>query len=257
VSYRVHRVSRFILEVIVQSVADAREAARGGADRLEIVREISVGGLTPPLSLVRAIANETALPLRVMVRENAGFGATTSEIEAMRDTAAALAGIGVDGLVVGFTTESGELGIDALRSILSAAPATRATFHRAFDALADPFAAIDALRDVAQVDRILTSGGNGSDQERCARLRAGTNRADGRLTLVAGGGVTAAMIEVIASTRCVTEVHVGRAARDDVDATSPVRSESVRRLREQLDRGGERRGAPTPVFSPPPRHARR
>ena len=107
-------MSRVILEVIVQSVADAREAARGGADRLEIVREISIGGLTPPLSLVRAITGETSLPLRVMVRENAGFGATASELSSMRDAAAALAGIGVDGLVVGFATGSGLPALDDL-----------------------------------------------------------------------------------------------------------------------------------------------
>ena len=225
-------MNRFILEVIVQSVADAREASRGGADRLEVVRDISVGGLTPPLSLVRAVAEETSLPLRVMVRENAGFGATRSELGAMRDTAAALADIGIDGLVVGFTTASGEPGLDDLRSVLSAAPSTRATFHRAFDALADPLAAIDALVGVAQVDRILTGGGDGSDNERCTRLQTYTARADGGLTLIAGGGVTASMIDLIVRTRCVTEVHVGRAARDDIDSTSPVRAESVRRLKE-------------------------
>jgi copper homeostasis protein len=236
-------MSRLILEVIVQSVADAREAARGGADRLEILREISAGGLTPSLSLVRAIAGETSLPLRVMVRENAGFGATRLELGAMRDTAAALADIGIDGLVVGFATESGEPGLDALRSVLSAASATRATFHRAFDALTDPLAAIDALRDVAQVDRILTCGGNGTDHERCTRLHTYTNRADGGLALIAGGGVTASMIEVIAATRCATEVHVGRAARDTVDPNSPVRADSVRRLRSLLDRKAKGEGA--------------
>ena len=31
---------RMLLEVIVQSVSDAREAARGGADRLEVVRNL-------------------------------------------------------------------------------------------------------------------------------------------------------------------------------------------------------------------------
>jgi len=230
------RVSRLILEVIVQSVADARQATRGGADRLEIVREISVGGLTPPRSLVRAIAEETALPLRVMIRENAGFAATPSELRAMRETAAAFAEVAVDGLVLGFATDSGELDVENLRSVLAAAPGTRATCHRAFDVLADPLAAIDALRAVTQVDRILTSGGDGTEADRCARLRTYSDRAHGRLTVIAGGGVTASMIELIVRTRCVTEVHVGRAARDGVDATGPVRAESVQRLRHLLDR---------------------
>jgi copper homeostasis protein len=67
-----------LLEVIVLSVDDARTATEGGADRLEVVRDIRQGGLTPPLALVRAIQRETHLPLRVMVRENAGYDTEAS-----------------------------------------------------------------------------------------------------------------------------------------------------------------------------------
>ena len=41
-----------LLEVIACSVADAVEAEKGGASRLEIVRDLGRGGLTPPLELV-------------------------------------------------------------------------------------------------------------------------------------------------------------------------------------------------------------
>ena len=85
---------RILIEVIVQSVADACEAARGGADRLEVVRDILDGGLTPPLSLVRAIAAETTLPLRVIVRENAGYALEAGELLALRGAAADLAAFG-------------------------------------------------------------------------------------------------------------------------------------------------------------------
>ncbi len=154
-------MSRLILEVIVQSLADAREAARGGADRLEIVREISIGGLTPPMSLVRAIAGETSLPLRVMLRENTGYATTPEESSRLRADAADIVEAGVDGLVVGFVTNAGTPALADLRRILSAVPGARATFHRAFDALVDPLGAIDAIRDVPEIDRILTSGGVG------------------------------------------------------------------------------------------------
>src|SRR5262245_44731088 len=62
-----------LLEVIVQSLDDARAALAGGADRLEVVRAIEDGGLTPPIELVHEIAAHVGLPLRVMVRENAGY----------------------------------------------------------------------------------------------------------------------------------------------------------------------------------------
>ena len=150
----------------MQSVADAREAALGGADRLEIVREISIGGLTPPLSLVRAIAGETSLPLRVMLRENAGYATTPEESSRLQADAADIVEAGVDGLVVGFATNAGTPALDDLRRILSAVPGARATFHRAFDALVDPLGAIDAIRNTPEIDRILTSGGAGT--QRCA-----------------------------------------------------------------------------------------
>jgi copper homeostasis protein len=62
-----------ILEVIACSVADAIEAELGGAGRLEIVRAMNAGGLTPPVSLVREILAAVSIPVRVMLRENAGF----------------------------------------------------------------------------------------------------------------------------------------------------------------------------------------
>ena len=69
-----------ILEVIACSVADAIEAQKGGASRLEVVRDLDRGGLTPPIELVRAIKEAVDLPLRVMVRESDGFG-TSDEFE--------------------------------------------------------------------------------------------------------------------------------------------------------------------------------
>ena len=62
-----------LLEVIVQSVEDALAAEAGGADRLEVVREIERDGLSPSLDLVRAISSATRVPLRVMVRESNTF----------------------------------------------------------------------------------------------------------------------------------------------------------------------------------------
>src|SRR4029453_4505396 len=135
-------MDRILLEVIVQTVSDARQATRGGADRLEVVRSIRDGGLTPPLSLVRAIAEETALPLRVMVRENAGYGMGADELRMLRAGAVDFAGLGVDGIVIGFA-ERGQLALDDVCRVIEAAPDLRVTFHRAFDQLHDPVKAID------------------------------------------------------------------------------------------------------------------
>jgi len=215
-------------------VADARAAAEGGADRLEIVREIQSGGLTPPLALVTAIAAEVALPLRVMVRENAGYETYPHESDALRRAAADFARIGVDGLVAGFS-QHGIVSVADLMIVLDAAPDVPVTFHRAFDSVSDPLTAIDILAGLPQIDGILTSGGEGSPDARSARLCEYAARAGDRLAIVAGGGVDEEAFALFAKAACVRVLHVGRAARDGKDPDGPVSAARVRQLRNLID----------------------
>jgi len=218
------------LEVIVQSVADAEEAEAGGADRLEVVREIERDGLTPPLDLVRSIIGATSLPLRVMVRESDGFGTTRpKELIALQRAFADLADLGVHGAVVGFARE-GALDLDLIASVLSVAPGLRVTLHRAFDSVHDPESAIDAALAFPQIDRILTSGGNGDWAERCERMTAWERRAGPRITILPGGGVDEQALQVLAACPAITEAHVGKAAREPQVSTAPVSAIRVRRL---------------------------
>jgi copper homeostasis protein len=223
-----------LLEVIVQTVADACAAADGGADRLEVVRSIRDGGLTPSPLLVEAIAAATSLPLRVMIRENAGYESSPGEWRVLQQAAADLASIGVDGLVAGFA-RGGELLLDDLSIVLDAAPGVPVTFHRAFDTLADPGGAVEVLARIQPIDRILTSGGDGTAGERCARLRELSARAAGRLVILAGGGVDEETFAAFVRDGCVREIHVGRAARDGIDPEGPVAAARVRRLRDLAD----------------------
>jgi copper homeostasis protein len=226
---------RPLLEVIVESVADAREAARGGADRLEVVRAIDAGGLTPPLMLIQRIAEAVSLPLRVMVRENAGYSTHAGERQALRRAAAAFEEAGVDGLVIGFA-HKGETELDRVNDVLEAAPDSNVTFHRAFDQLRDPMSAIDAIARILRIDRVLTSGGEGTAAERCERLRAYQERAGHRLTIIAGGGVDEELLTSLVRGGRIREAHVGRAAREDANPSGTVSAARVASLRNIIER---------------------
>jgi copper homeostasis protein len=226
-----------LLEVIVQTVADARAAADGGADRLEVVRAIHDGGLTPLLSTVGAIAAETPLPLRVMVRENAGYELAPGELPALRRAAAEFAEAGVDGLVIGFA-RSGEALLEDVERVLESAPHVHVTFHRAFDALTDPLGTIPRLSGLRNVDHILTSGGDGSAEARCERLSQYVKSAGPGVAIIAGGGVDEESLSLFARAGCVREVHVGRAAREGGEPDGPVSAARVRRLRALADLDG-------------------
>jgi copper homeostasis protein len=236
-------MSRLTLEVIVSSVDDAAEAAMGGADRLEVVRDLSRDGLTPSIDLVKRIQREVPLPLRVMLRESDGFAcASGEERRALVGHAAALNGLGIDGIVVGWIRD-GRVDEDTFGRVLEAAPAIRATFHRAFDSLEDPETALSVLQRYPRIDRVLTGAGTGSWASRCATLQRYAQWAGAGVVMLPGGGVDEDAVRALAECGCVTEVHVGRAARAGARIDGGVTAAAVRTLRRAADGRGAQEGS--------------
>ena len=219
-----------ILEVIACSVSDAIEARKGGASRLELVRELDRGGLTPSIELVREIKNAVDLPLRVMVRESDGF--TTSgerEVETLCEMAAELSELRVDGLVIGFL-KGNRIDLDLTARVLACAPALKATFHHAFEAAGDQLQALREIKTLSQVDRILSSGGSGEWEARMQRLDDYVQRAAPEIKIIAGGGIAGDEIASLRRSTRIREFHVGRAARRGFSIDGDVEAELVRKL---------------------------
>ena len=204
----------YLLEVITCSVEDAREAELGGAGRLEVVRDLDKGGLTPPVQLVRDILDAVSIPIRVMIRERNDYHVgTDAELERLCLLGAELGSLPVDGLVMGFLTGT-EIDLDSLRAILRRAPSLSVTFHHAFEDLPDTLRGIDRLGSIQQVDRILTAGGSGAWPDRKRRLVEYEKRAAPEIKILAGGGMRFEMIQELANSTEVREFHVGTAARE-------------------------------------------
>lgn len=223
-----------LLEVIACSVADAVAAERGGADRIELIAHFDVGGLTPPLWLVEQTLAAVRIPVRVMLRAQAGFGvADGAELEMLCATAEALGRLPVDGLVLGFVRE-GEIDLPTMRAALAQAPHLRATFHRAFEVLPDPLAAIRILKTLPQIDHILTSGGERPWEEKAGDLARQARAAGPEIALLLGGGLTADALPLIRERTPIREFHVGRAARVPATIDGTVQAERVASLKHLL-----------------------
>jgi copper homeostasis protein len=223
-------MSDALLEVIVCSVADAIEARKGGAGRLEVVRELDRGGLTPSIETVKAIKQAVNLPLRVMVRESDGYG-TSGEMEVRKLCGAAeeFAKLGVDGLVLGFL-KNGKIEIHLTSRVLAVAPEVKATFHRAFEDAIDQLQAVNELKGMGQVDRILSSGGSGELNDKRRLLSAYAQAAAPEIRIIAGGGIDADAIALLKRTTDIREFHVGRAARRGFQVAGEVRADLVQTL---------------------------
>jgi copper homeostasis protein len=223
-----------LLEVIVTSVQDAIEAEVGGADRLELVRDLEVGGLTPSLELVNRVLAAVALPVRVMLREQASMSAGgMAGIALLTLRAEEFSRLPIDGIVAGFT-EKGKIDRTAMSAVIQAAPHCAITFHRAFDELADPAAAINELKEFAQVDRILTIGGSGDWKTRKQRLQTWQKIAAPEIALLVGAGLSPDVLMDLRNGSGLQEFHIGRAARRPQTVFGAVHRDAVRQLRTTL-----------------------
>jgi copper homeostasis protein len=213
------------LEVIACSLDDALAAQEGGADRIELVRDLASGGLTPPLDLIDDVLARVRIPVRVMVRHTISHVVSDPrDREQLVRIAEGLADRPVDGLVIGAVTD-GEPDVALVRDILGASGGKRATFHRAFESLADPIAALAQLGQVARyddasftsaerLDRILTNGGVGAWAARFSRLQEWHAACPPHLQIILGGGVTSELLSELPGVRGFDEIHLGRAVRE-------------------------------------------
>lgn len=151
-----------VLEVCVDSLASARAAIRGGADRLELCSALAIGGLTPYAELLRQIRRESNIPVRCLMRPRAGdFLYTQEEIAMLAAQIEALRALGADGFVIGCLDARGDLDSAALQPLLEAARGAGLTLHRCIDVSRDP---CETYLEAAALgfDTVLTSGAAGS-----------------------------------------------------------------------------------------------
>ena len=196
-----------LIELAVESAAAAQAAAAGGAHRIELCADLSVGGLTPSDELTRTVLADVDIPVFVMIRQRAGdFTYSRPELAEMCNALEKMRALGVHGVVAGALTNSGVIDRAATATLVSAAAGMPFTFHRAFDRAVDQSAALEQLVELG-VTRVLTSGGAPTAFEGSARLRALVAQSAGRIAILAGGGVRESNVSDVVLLTGVSEVH--------------------------------------------------
>ena len=92
-----------IVEICCGSYYDAKQAALGGAERIELNSALMLGGLTPTESTLRMVKEAfPALKVVAMVRpRGAGFCYTEEEFQVMERECESLLRAGADGIAFG------------------------------------------------------------------------------------------------------------------------------------------------------------
>jgi copper homeostasis protein len=196
-----------LVEAAVETLESAIAAERAGVTRVELCANLDDGGTTPSARLIAAATEQLSVPVFVLIRPRAGdFVYSQAEIDVMKQDVESARAEGADGIVIGALDDQGGVDIAATRALVGAACGLPVTFHRAFDGVSDRAEALETLID-AGVSRVLTSGGAQTALEGADTIARLVDQANGRIIIVAGGGIRENNIrEVIARTR-VIEIH--------------------------------------------------
>ncbi|XP_068404455.1 copper homeostasis protein cutC homolog isoform X3 [Eschrichtius robustus] len=205
----------FLMEVCVDSVESAVNAERGGADRIELCSGLVEGGTTPSMGVLQVVKQYVQIPVFVMIRPRGGdFLYSDREVEVMKADIRLAKLYGADGLVFGALTEDGHIDKELCMSLVAICRPLPVTFHRAFDMVHDPMAALETLLTLG-FERVLTSGCDSSALEGLPLIKRLIDQAKGRIVVMPGGGITDRNLQRILEGSGATEFHCSaRLARD-------------------------------------------
>lgn len=219
----------YIFEACTANMASVEEAVLGGAERIELCTALPLGGLTPSLGMLKTVRQHfSPLTIHVLIRPREGnFVYREDEMKVMvRDIEDALPY--ADGIVCGALLPNGDIDMDAMRRLVSAANGKPITFHRAFDVCRDPIMALEQMIDLG-CHRLLTSGQQPTALEGVPLIRQLQSLAAGRIIIMPGSGVNERNVRQIIDQTGVSEIH-GSASVNGI-----TNRETVRKIVKELE----------------------
>lgn len=202
------------VEVCIDNIESLFTAQNAGAGRIELCSSLALGGLTPSVGLITQVVKHATIPVYAMIRPRDGdFLYSSHEIEMMLSEIHSARSLGVQGVVLGCLTNQAQIDIDALKALMQASEGVGVTFHRAIDCCVDVQLAMETILS-AGCERVLTSGLASTAELGVDCIKSMVELSHGRLSVMAGAGVSASNVAGIVKATGVQEVHLsGKVSR--------------------------------------------
>jgi len=221
------------IEICCGSIQSAANAKAGGAVRVELCQGLVEGGTTPSPATIDYAVKELGLKVFVLVRPRGGdFCYNELEIRTMEEDVAYCKKAGVAGIVVGFLHPDGSIDTELTRHFVELSAPLPVTFHRAFDECKEPLKALEQIIDCG-CKRILTSGCQPTAMEGADMLQQLVKQADGRITILAGSGVTPDNVLELKQKTGASEFH-GSCKKIRPDGAFETDTEAVKLLFQHI-----------------------
>lgn len=202
------------LEIIATSLEDALKIEEGGANRIELVKDIKVGGLTPRISLIKKITKQVKIPVYVMLRpHSASFIYDEEDVKRILKDLKKIKKTKAKGIVFGALTKDNLIDEKLLKIIIENKGHLNLTFHRAIDESVDPVSAMKTLTKY-KIERVLTSGGKKTALEGLETISKMTDLANkSNILILIGGGLNKENVKALLKKGKFNEMHFGSGVR--------------------------------------------
>ena len=178
-----------IVEVCANSYESAINAEVGGANRIELCKDLHLDGLTPDDETVISTLNKLKIPVFILVRPRSGnFVYTNEEFELMKNDIKKFKKLGCSGIVSGVLKKDNTIDLERTKELIELSRPIEFTFHRAFDKIIDPIKGLEELIEIG-ADRILTSGQEDSAIDGIKLIEKLIEIATNRIAIMPGSGV--------------------------------------------------------------------
>lgn len=195
------------LEVCAFTIQSCLIAQRAGAARVELCDNPIEGGTTPSYGTISIVRKSISIELYPIIRPRSmNYYYDADELAIIESDIYNCRLIGCDGVSVGAQKINGEIDADLMKQFVKLARPMRITCNRAFDAVPDPFAALETLIECG-VSRVLTSGLASSAPDGIPLLRQLVQQANGRISIMPGAGVRASNIRQLIQDTGAHEFH--------------------------------------------------
>lgn len=219
-----------IFEAIAHSLTDVKHAQAYGANRIELVKSMGEGGITPSYGLIKTAVEAVDIPINVIVRPHGRtFVYTEDDIQEMLHDIDIVKQIGANGIVIGALTNEGIVDTETLERLLERADGLEVVFHRAIDASRDQLEALETILQYKQITTVLTSGGTDRVTDLNSFIKDMVERAKNtHLTVMPGSGIYLDTLQGFVADVQPDAIHIGSGIRTDNSFELPYSEEKMR-----------------------------
>lgn len=188
-------MNQYLVECCANSVQSAINGEKGGANRIELCRNLDLGGITPKREDILKVKAKITIPLHILIRPNTdNFLYTEDEYLQIIDDIQFCKTVGCNGIVIGSLHEKGSINVEKTKQMTRYAKPMHVTFHRAFD---EGNNLARNLEDVIACgcDSLLTSGQAKNVDLGLENLKKLVSISKERINILAGSGVNHTNIE--------------------------------------------------------------